>query len=85
MGLGPEIIDLVRPDSLHNSDQVRGIGQVSVVENEIPVPLVGILIKMIHTPGIEQRGPALDAMHHVALLQQKFREIRSVLACNPGN
>ncbi len=41
-----------------------------------------IFIKMIDTLGIEQRASALDAMHLIALLQQQFGQVCTVLTRN---
>ena len=66
-------------------DQVRGVGQVAVVQDEFAVIDVRILIQMIDAVGIKQRGAALDAVHDVALLQQKFSQISAVLASDAGD
>ena len=39
-----------------------------------------ILIKMIDPGGVEAAGPALDAMHFIALVQQQFCQVATVLA-----
>lgn len=44
-----------------------------------------ILVDMVDPLGVEQRGAALDAMHLVALLEQKLGQVRSVLPGNPGD
>jgi hypothetical protein len=43
---------------------------------------VGILIKVINAVGVEAAGPSLDAVHHITLLQQQLRQIRTVLSCD---
>jgi hypothetical protein len=55
---------------LNDFDEIAAIGEVSIVENEAWIVCVGILVKMINATGIETAGPALDAMHHIPLLQQ---------------
>ncbi len=47
--------------------------------------LMGILIEVIDPGGIEAAGPALDAMHLVALLQKKLSQIRAILASDASN
>ena len=39
-----------------------------------------ILIKVIDPGGVEAAGPALDAMHGIALLQQQLRQVAAVLS-----
>ena len=47
--------------------------------------LVRILIQMIDAVGVEQRGPALDAVHFVALAEQKLGKVGAVLAGDAGD
>jgi hypothetical protein len=47
--------------------------------------LVRILIQVIYPFCIEKARPSLDPMHHIALLQEKFSQISSILACDAGN
>ena len=46
---------------------------------------VRVLIEMINAIGIEQRGPAFDAVHFISFFQKKFGEICTVLPGYPGN
>ena len=46
---------------------------------------MGILVKVIDPVGVEAAGPALDAMHDVALLQQQLRQVAAVLARDAGD
>ena len=85
MTLRRQIVDLARLGLLDDADQVGGVGQVAVVHGEAQILLVRILIEMVDTAGVEGRRAALDAVHHVALLQQEFRQIGAVLAGDPGH
>ena len=49
-----EVVDLVRLHLLDNADQVGGIGQVAVMEDEVAMLHVWILVEMIDPVGIEQ-------------------------------
>jgi hypothetical protein len=55
------------------------------VENEIAIAYVRVLVKMIYAISIEQGGAALDAVHCVALGEQKFGEVCTILAGNAGD
>jgi hypothetical protein len=44
-----------------------------------------VLIKVVHTLGIEERGPALNAMDLIAFFEQELRKIRSVLSSHPSD
>jgi len=45
---------------------------------------VWVLIEMIDAIGIEQRAPALNAMHFIPFFQQKLGQIGTILAGNSG-
>ncbi len=53
MALGGEVVDLRRLDLLDQADEVGGIPEVSVVEKEAGIGLVGILIKVVDAAGVE--------------------------------
>src|SRR5690606_5279562 len=72
MGLGGEIVDLVRLYQLDDADQAGAIGQIAVVEHEARVLFVRILIEMIDAIRIEQGGAALDAVNLVTLVEQEL-------------
>ena len=44
-----------------------------------------ILVEVIDPGGVEAARPALDAMHGVALVQQKLRQVAAVLAGDAGD
>ncbi len=85
MALGAQVIDLIRLHLLDDPDQVGGIGEIAVVQHQAWIELVGILVEMIDAGGVEAAGPALDAMYHVALLQQQLRQIGAILAGDAGD
>ena len=80
MRLGAEVVDLVRADIGQQTDQVRGIGEVTVVEVEAFVIDLWVLVEVVDPVGVEVRGAALDPVDLVALLEQELREVRTVLA-----
>ncbi|MPN47678.1 hypothetical protein SDC9_195282 [bioreactor metagenome] len=79
MTLRSKVVDLVGLHLLDDADQVGGIGQVAVVQDQAPAWLVRILVEVIDALGVEGGGTTLDAMDLVALFQQKFRQIGAVL------
>jgi len=62
-------------------EQAARIGQISIVQNKFSVSQVRILIKMVNAVSIEERAAPLDAVNIIAFLEQKLRQIRSVLPC----
>ena len=85
MALGREIVDLIGLDLANYPDQAGGVREITVMEAERRIRLVGIKIEMINTVGIEQRGATLDAVDLVPLLQEQFRQVGAVLSCNTRN
>ena len=84
MALRRQVVDLVRLYLLDYADQVGGVGQISIVEDEILVCYMGILIEVIDAIGIEQRGAPFDTVHDVVFAEQKLRQIGAILAGYPG-
>ena len=82
---GRQVVDLVRLHLLDDADQVGGVGQVAVVEDEVAVLHMRVLVEMVDAVGVEEGGAALDAVDNVALLQQELGQIGAVLAGNAGN
>ncbi len=80
MALGAEIVDFVRLRFLHQADQIGGVGQVAIVQEETGAALMRIDIDVIDALGVERGRAALDAMDDIALLQQQLCQIGAVLA-----
>jgi hypothetical protein len=54
MALRREIIDLGRPDLLHQPDQIGRVGHVAVMQQERHVAGMAILVEMIDAGGVER-------------------------------
>ena len=85
MTLGCEIVDLVRLHLLDDPNDVGGVRQVPVVQVQADMLLVRILVQVVDTIGVERGGAALDAMHLVAFVKEKLRQVCAILARNTGN
>ena len=85
MRLRREIVDLVGLRLLDDADQIGGVGQVAIVQDEARIGIMRILVEMLDPPGVEARRPTLDAVHLVALGEQQFGEIGAVLAGDAGD
>ncbi len=79
VALGAQVVDLIGLHLLHDADQVGAVGQVAVVQHQARITLVGVLVQMIDPLGVEAAGPSLDAMHHIALLEQQLSQVATVL------
>ena len=84
MALGGEVVDLGRPDLLHQPDQVGRIRHVAIVQEERHVAGVAIFVQMIDTCGVERGRSPLDAVHDVPECEQIFGEVGAVLTGHAG-
>ena len=69
MGLGCQVIDLIRLHLADDMNQTRGVGQIAMMEYKISVSYVRILIKMVDSIRIEKRSPSLNAMNLISFFQ----------------
>ena len=72
MALSSKVVDLVGLNLLDDSDQISAVGEIAVMQDQAWIHLMRILIQMIDPGGVEATRPALDAVHHIALLQQEL-------------
>ena len=56
-----------------------------MMQDKITLLYMRVLVQVVNPVRVEHRGPALNAMHLVALLQQKLSQVRSILSSNTGN
>ena len=85
VALRRQVVNLVRLHLLDDADQIGGVGQIAVVQDEVAVLHVRVLVEMVDAVGVEERGAALDAVDDVALLQQELGEIGAILAGDAGD
>ena len=85
MALGGEIINLRGLAVMNQADQVGGVGEIAVMQDEAHLVLMGIGIEMIDARGVERRRAPFYAMDFIALIQQEFGEIGAVLPGHAGN
>ncbi len=71
------MIYLVRLDCTNDLVQRTGIVEVAVDQFQVGIGIVGILIDMIDSSGVERAGSADHARHLVAFCQKTFRQDRS--------
>jgi hypothetical protein len=85
VALRREVVDLLRPDFLHDANEVRRVCEIAVVQDHAPVGLVRIAVQMIDAIGVERRRAPLHAVDLVALLEQEFGEVSAVLPRDAGD
>jgi hypothetical protein len=82
MAHGREVVDFIGLRFLNDADKVGAVGEIAVMQLQAAARLMGILIEVVDSVGIEQRRPALDAVHEVTLIEEQFGEVGTVL---PGD
>jgi len=85
MALRREIVNFVGLYGLHDPDQAARIGHVTVVQDELPAPHVRVLVQVIDSIRVEERGAALDAVDLVAFPQEELGEVGAILAGDARN
>ncbi|MNL39841.1 hypothetical protein D3C87_1621500 [compost metagenome] len=85
MRLGAQIINLVGLDIAQDARQVRGVREIPIVQLEAAIRGVRVFVDMVDALGVEERGPALDAMHLIALFEQKLGQVGAILARDTGD
>ena len=78
MGLRREVVDLVRLHLKHDADDAGGIRQIALMDDQPIEDVVDAL-------GRGNRRTTNDAVHLVALLQQKLCQIGTILTCDTCN
>src|SRR5262249_7378911 len=82
MALRTQIVDFLRLEAVEKSEQARRVGQNRKMQEQPFLVLMLIRKDIVDARRVEAAGPALNAMHHVALLQQKFSQVGAVLTCD---
>ena len=82
MALRGQIINFFGLDLRHEPRQGAGVAQISIVKKQPVAARVRVFINRVKPPGVERTRAADDAVDFVALGQQPFRQIRTVL---PGD
>src|SRR5262245_35703798 len=83
MALCGQVIDFRWPNLLQEADQIGGVCQIAVMEKEVCLLLMRIEINVVDAGGIKGRRSTLDAMHHIALLQEKSSQKGAILPRDP--
>ena len=84
MALRAQVVDLVRLHFLDDTDQVRAVGEISVVHEEANVLFVGVVIQMVHAIGIEEGRTTFHAVDKVSFVQKKLGQVGAVLTGDTG-
>ena len=55
------------------------------MQHQPGIEFVGILVEVVDPGRVEAAGPAFDAMHRVALLEEQLGKVAAVLPRNAGD
>jgi hypothetical protein len=85
VALGSEIVDLVRLGFLDDPNQVRRIGEITIMHGESRMDVLRLGINSVDALGIELRRASFDAVHHVPFCEEKPGEVGTILPRDTGN
>jgi len=85
VALRSKVIDLVGLEVVEEAREAGRVAEVAVVEEELHAVDVGVHVKMIDPLGVEGAGTADDAVNFVALGEEQFGEVGTVLAGDSGD
>ena len=85
MAHGGQVVDLVGLDLLDQAGEVGAVGHIPVMQAVPHMGVVRVLVEVVDALGVERRGPPLQPVHLIALLEQQFAQVGAVLPRNPGN
>ena len=83
--LGAEVVDLVGLSDLEDAAESRGICEITVMEVQATTGGVGILVDVVDASRVEARRTADDAVDRIALGEQKFSQVGTVLASDTSD
>lgn len=67
VALSSQVVNLIRLDLSHQSAQVGGISEISIVKEETDTLVVRILVKMVDSSRVERRRTSNNSVHFIAL------------------
>ena len=85
MALGSEMINLIGLNAIKQLDEVGGVGDVPIVQEQPYTVDMGVFIEAVNAAGIKGRGASDDAMDFIPFGEQELGEIGAVLAGDPGD
>ena len=85
MRLSAQIVYFIRRHLAHYASQVRGISQIAVVENQLPVINMWSLVQVVNALRIKLRRTALYTVYLVTLTQKELCKVSAILARNTGD
>lgn len=84
-GPSREVVSFVRLWLLDDSDQIGGIGEVTIVHRESRMNVLRLRIDSIDSLGVELGRTALDAVYHVTFGEEQPGKVGAVLPRDTGD
>ncbi len=66
---GTQVVDLIGLGLLDDLGQVQGVGEISVMKDQVAVIHMGVLVKVVDPFGVEHGCPAFDPVNDVSFFQ----------------
>ena len=85
MGLGTQVVDLIRFDVVDYIGDLSHVGKVSVVEEETGVFLVGINVYVVDSSCVECTGSTDYTVYLIIFREKELGKIRSILTGDAGD
>lgn len=63
MAHGTQIVDFIGLDGRNDRDQIAGVAQIAVMQEELYLRVVTITVKMINTTRVEARRPTDNTVY----------------------
>jgi hypothetical protein len=79
------MVDLVGSVTIDEIQEPLAAGEVPVMKEELGSRLIGIFVDVVNSLSMKSAGATDDAVYFITLGEQKFREVRAVLARDTGN
>ena len=80
-----QVVDFMRGREFQYAAKASTVGDVAIVERQLNALVMRVGVDVVQALGVKRGCPAHDSVHLVALVYQKFRQIRAVLARNACN
>mmetsp|Transcript_6988 Transcript_6988/g.11601 ORF Transcript_6988/g.11601 Transcript_6988/m.11601 type:complete len:240 (+) Transcript_6988:495-1214(+) len=79
VGHGTEIVDLSWLDIGDDGNQVGGVAKITVMKEDLDSSFVTVSVDVVDTTSVEARRTTDDTVDGVALFEQEFSQVRTIL------
>jgi hypothetical protein len=80
-----EIVDLGRSHLLNQTNQVRAVGEITIVKMKSRITLMRILVQMIDPLSVKGGATTFESVDFIALTEEELREVAPILSRDASN